>query len=140
MVHSDASSLEPLFKEILEALRGIVSWSWDTRFNVALGEFSANDKETVRGALQSHLTHVWDNVNVGDTSELAQWVPGHFLNVRPGQFLYTGAPLEGVWLYCAWWPWGDGQTVSIRIAPTCGVDEQTQNAGLLRDFQQWMGL
>ncbi len=140
MPHSDTSTLEPLFTGILQDLKGITSWSWDSRFNVALAEFSARDKEAVRSALQSYLKHVWDNANAGDSAELAQWVPGHFTSLRPGQLLYTGAPLEGVWVYCAWWPWGDGQTISIRIAPTHGVEAQAQDAGLLTDFQQWMGL
>ena len=32
-----------------------------------------------------------------------------------GQILFTSDPNRGVVLFCAWWPWGNGEKISIRV-------------------------
>ena len=42
-----------------------------------------------------------------------------------GQLLLTSAPSDGVGIYCAWWPWGNGKTISIRL----GVFHEEEGRG-----------
>jgi hypothetical protein len=41
-------------------------------------------------------------------------------------------------LFCAWWPWGNGKTISIRMAPwkkeTSVLEKGKQNEALKRCF------
>ncbi len=34
----------------------------------------------------------------------------------PGQLMFTSEPDRDILLCFAWWPWGNGSTISIRVA------------------------
>jgi hypothetical protein len=35
--------------------------------------------------------------------------------LRAGQLLLVGGPVGGITAFGLWWPWGDGETISMRV-------------------------
>jgi len=43
-------------------------------------------------------------------------------------------------LCCAWWPWGNGETISIRVAPFLGKLPEPQRIERINLFKGWFGM
>ena len=101
-------NLACVFGEALE-------WKWDGRFGTALAEFSSEKKADVLGALDLHLVSRWDIASIADAPEAVQALRKHLGGLMTGQLLLLSDPAAEPLVYCAWWPWGNGQRISIRI-------------------------
>jgi hypothetical protein len=115
---------EGLCGDLAEALVEILDWKWDGRFGTALAEFPLDKKGSVLEVLDRYLVGRWDSATIGEAPEIAQKVKGHLGGLMPGQLLFVSDVNDDSPIFCAWWPWGNGQTISIRI----GVFSETTNA------------
>ena len=113
----DKSDVEPLAQEILRAFQGFLSWRWDGRFETVLAEFGIDNRDYVRTILERHLSMTWDDSNIATAPDVVLIVNIRVARLRSGQLLFTSDPSPGALIFCAWWPWGDGKTISIRVAP-----------------------
>ena len=101
--------------ELVAALQADLSWEWDSRFETALAQISIEEKNGICTTLEKHMGTAWDSVTIDMAPERMQRVIGRLGGIMPGQLLYTvGLPEDGV-AFCAWWPWGNGKTISIRF-------------------------
>ena len=58
--------------------------------------------------------------------------------IRSTQQLFTTQLEQDVMSYVAWWPWGDGQTISIRVGLVLsGTIPDVDAASLQREFVGW---
>ena len=112
------SDFENVCREIFSAFQGVLSWKWESRFETALAEFSVDNKDRVRAILECYLTIAWDSSSIGNAPDHVQNIASHLGGLRAGQLLFTPDPNQDAFIFGAWWPWGDGQTISIRIAPS----------------------
>jgi len=92
-----------------------LEWKWDGRFGTALAEFPSGDSADALGALNLHLVSRWDIASIADAPEAVQALRKHLGGLMTGQLLLLSDPAAEPLVYCAWWPWGNGQRVSIRI-------------------------
>ena len=53
--------------------------------------------------------------------------------LRAGQLLMTGGPTGGLLAFGLWWPWGDGETISMRVG-LLDVDPNREPYRRLRDL------
>jgi hypothetical protein len=53
---------------IVERISGILSWKWDSRFETVLAEFGVDVNDSVRAALQRHLSMLWDSASIATAS------------------------------------------------------------------------
>jgi hypothetical protein len=60
--------------------------------------------------------------------------------LRPGQLFFNTNPNQDAFVFCAWWPWGDGQTVSIRLAPFDKKLSGSEEAELIELIKDWAGI
>src|SRR5438067_1951240 len=104
------SDIENVCRELLNAFQGILSWKWDGRFETVLAEFGVDGKDSVRTVLQRHLSMLWDSSNIATGADIVRAINVRVASLRSGQFLFTSDPHPGALVFCAWWPWGDGQT------------------------------
>ncbi len=104
-------------KGIEQALQGVLTWKWDSRFETVLAEFSVGRREEVCQALEEYLTFLWNRELIHEAPVNIQMLSNHLGGLMPGQMLFASDPEEDEFVFCAWWPWGDGETVSIRLAP-----------------------
>ncbi|MEE8321147.1 MAG: hypothetical protein V3R68_04835 [Gammaproteobacteria bacterium] len=114
------SDIENRCNEISGAFQGVLSWKWDDRFETVLAEFDVDNIDSVRAILERYLGTTWDSSNIGNAPDAVYRVNDDFGGLMPGQFLFTSDPDQDGFVYCAWWPWGNGNTVSLRIAPSQG--------------------
>jgi hypothetical protein len=54
--------------------------------------------------------------------------------------LFTSDPKRDALIFCAWWPWGDGKTISIRIAPFFKKLSDSETAAKIQLFKGWFGV
>lgn len=140
MLNYDTSNLEKTCTELVKAFEGKLAWKWDDRFNTALAEFDVNDQKDILKIIETHMGDIWDGGNFQKAPEIIQLVIKFFGGLHPGQELYTTNPERDDLLLCAWWPWGNGQTISIRL----GIFGQTltseENFELTLLFKDWFNL
>lgn len=136
----DSSQAELLCKELSGAFQGILSWKWDERFETALAEFKVENKARVHDELVLRLGSIWDVSNVESAPEVVKTIISGFGGMMPGQLLFTSDPQQAALVFCAWWPWGNGQTISLRIAPfyrNAAGSDTDKAAGQLKE---WFGV
>ena len=115
-MHLKKSNLEKVSRELLSASWGVFSWKWDHRFEAFLAEFSADNGDELRAILERDFSKVWDSLNIREAPDIVKMCNNNFGGLRSGQLLFTTDPSQNVFVFGAWWPWGDGETISLRIA------------------------
>ena len=140
MNQQNKESLEHVCKQLALAFDGVVSWKWDSRFETILAEFAADNKERIRSSLEQYLAHTWDSSTVANAPASVQTVTNRLGGLMPGQLLFTSGPDQESFMFGAWWPWGDGQTISIRLAPAGEKSSDSETAEQISRFRGWFGL
>jgi len=120
------AALETLAKATAEAFAGVLTWKWDGRFQAAVAEFDLSAQEKVRAVLRQHLAHSWDSATLGTAPAPVQAACAGLGGLQRGQLAFASGTQEPL-LFAAWWPWGNGRTVSLRVIPRTGsaVDPET---------------
>ena len=136
----DKLELDNICKELLSAFQGMLSWKWDSRFETVLAEFNVNDKNRVREILDRYFRSTWDSSNINKAPRTVIKVNAYLGNLRSGQMLLTSDATRTEYIYCAWWPWGDGRTISIRIAPCYKRLPDPEKAKKIEQFKGWFGI
>ena len=140
MQGKNISEIEKVCRALVNDFQGQVAWSWDNRFNAVLAEFNVNKKGSFAAILNQHFGSIWDSDRIGDAPDKVRWISGSLGGLMPGQLLFISEPAEGVIIFCAWWPWGNEKTISIRIAPcyrNMSASEQEEHVKLLLE---WFGM
>jgi len=131
----DKSEIELTCKNFLDAFQGKLTWKWDERTQTALAEINKDDEELVRNILHQNLNISWDDSNMESAPDTVRIIDSHLGKIRDGQELFTSDPDQAVFVFCAWWPWGNGKTVSVRMSPY-GVSlsdaEKTEISNMLK--------
>jgi hypothetical protein len=136
----DKTRLESEGKELFSAFQGSLSWKWDSRFETVLAEFGVDKKDNIRAILERYLSITWDSSNIGNAPGIVRTIDSRLGRLRPGQLLFTSDPKQDAIIFCAWWPWGDAKTISIRIAPSYGKLLDSEKAEKTRLFKGWFGI
>jgi len=101
--------------KFVEALQGDLSWQWDSRFKTVLTQFNTDEKDAVKKILECYLGTAWDSITIKTVPESMQSILARLGGIMTGQLFYgANLPENGI-VFCAWWPWGNGQTISIRL-------------------------
>ena len=134
------SNLESVCRELLTAFQGILSWKWDNWIETVLAEFGVDNKDNIRAILERYLGSSWDSSNIGKAPDIVQVINSNLGGLKPGQLLFTSDPSQDAIVFCAWWPWGDGKTISIRIAPLYMKLLDSEKAEQIQLFKRWFGI
>lgn len=140
MDDANRSGLENAGKELGSAFRGVLSWKWDSRFETVLAEFGAGQKDSIRATLERSLRITWNSSNIGNAPEIVQEINSHLGGLRSGQLLFTSDPDREAFIFCAWWPWGDGKSISIRIGSSFKKLPDSEKAEKVQLFKEWFGI
>jgi hypothetical protein len=115
VMHLKKSDLKKVCREFLTASWEVFSWRWDSRFEALVSEFSADDRDEFRAVLERDLSLVWDSSNIREAPDIVKVCNDNFGGLQSGQLLFTSDPNQDIFIFGAWWPWGDGETISLRI-------------------------
>ena len=132
--------LERVCKDMLDQLNDDLPWQWDGRFDTVMAELGDNLMDTVQSTLKKHFENIWDSSSIAAAPEIVLQLTESFSELMPGQLLFTSNPEMEAVVFCAWWPWGRGDRVSIRIATfypgEAGVTKDEQ----IEKLRTWFGL
>ena len=123
--------LKEACKELLSDFDGVLSWKWDKNFEALLAEFSVKDQEEISSILERHLSLKWDKNTFRKAPDIIKRNTGHLGDLNKGQMLFTSDSEENVFILAAWWPWGDGEVVSVRIASPGTESSVSEKTGIL---------
>ena len=140
MIDLIKSDLENVSRELVSAFQGILSWKWDSYFDSVLAEFDVEDKDSIRAVLERFLGSTWDRSNIGKASHIVQMVNSSYGGLRSGQLLFTSDPNRDEIIFGAWWPWGNGETISIRIAPYSMKVSDSEKGEQIKRFKDLFGI
>jgi hypothetical protein len=140
MSNTHKAELENDCKELLSAFQGMLSWKRDDRFDAVLAEFDVANKDRIREILERYLKFTWDNSNIKKAHRSVMKVNSYLGNLMSGQMLFTSDPNGDAYIYCAWWPWGNGKTISIRIAPCYKRLPDPEKAEKIKQFKGCFGI
>ncbi len=140
MQEQDQSVFENICKGFISEFNGILSWKWDGRFETVIGEFNKDNKDKVHNFLIQHLGNVWNNLNIDDAPDSIKIINRQLGGLEEGQILFTSDPEKDDLIFCAWWPWGDDQTISIRIAPSYNNFSELEKTELVSVIKSWFGI
>ena len=132
--------LDNICKELLSAFQGMLSWQWDSRFETVLAEFDIANKNSVHAILDRYLRSKWDSSNIDKAPRTVKKVNIDLGKLRTGQMLFTSDTTRTAYIYCAWWPWGNGKTISIRIAPCYKRLLDPEKAEKIKQFKGLFGI
>ncbi|RJO70579.1 MAG: hypothetical protein C4523_05005 [Myxococcales bacterium] len=136
----DAASLKVICMTLTDKSAGVHPWQWDDRFDAALVSFPAAQASRVETLLKPLFSNQWDVRTIRQAPETARRVATD-LGLRPEQRLYFTDPGQPAALFGAWWPWGNGQTVSLRVGITAADHlNDGELAALAADFKSWFGV
>jgi len=127
-------------KGIVKNFADTMSWKWDDRFEAVLAEFASDQKERVGDALKEFFPFSWGSSDMREAPDRIKKI-GNFLGgVFPGQMIFVAATDREPLLFCAWWPWGNDKTISIRIAPFSETHDEMEMDDLFAHFKSWFGV
>ena len=127
------ASLKEFFQRLAEKLAR-PAWTWDPRFGCVLCELKVpEEREDVLAVLRDLFSDTWTSAEIADAPDVVQTVRRHLGGVMFGQILFTCDSADEGTAYCAWWPWGDGRTTSIRVGWADGPEEGVAVEATLRD-------
>ncbi|MFT2090240.1 hypothetical protein [Paraglaciecola sp. 2405UD69-4] len=102
-------------KSALDALTPIVKWKYDNFHKVMLAEFSVDKEEQVLITLQQIFPDSWDAKSIKKAPPKVKHYAGPFAKLVKKQKLLSANPDNHPRVMAAWWPWGHGATVSVRL-------------------------
>ncbi|MBU1344763.1 MAG: hypothetical protein KKE44_15180 [Proteobacteria bacterium] len=140
MLEYDLSKFEKSCCQLFEVFKNQLTWKWDSRFETVLAEFSVKEKASVQKSIKTHMGTTWDDGNSGNAPETVKMIINCFGGMNPGQQLFTSDPEKDDIVLCAWWPWGNGQTISIRLGVFANTLNDDDNKELTRLFRGWFDL
>ena len=137
MVGEPRVAVENKLRELADELGEIVGWKWDGRFGTALAEFSADMKDEVLALLEKHLISSWNSFSVKKAPDVVQEIARNLGGLMAGQLLLLSDSNQAPFIFCAWWPWGNGTKISIRLAPFIKDLAAEDAAALTTIFRGW---
>lgn len=129
MATQSSYTIEKICTRIYSECNSLVTWNWDDRFQAVLSEFPAKQENEVISVLEKHFDSCWDEETIDYAPGKVRSVAKGLGEVRKGQRLYCTDPDSDALLLGAYWPWQNGEKVSLRMM----VDVAAIDLGLGQD-------
>ncbi len=140
MLNYNTTLLEKKCRKLVETFDNQLSWKWDSRFETVLAEFSTEEKDSVCKIIKTQMCFNWDKNNASKAPGLVKMIIDSFGGLQKDQQLFTSEPDNEEFLLCAWWPWQNGKTVSIRLGVFADSLSDEENKELTLLFKDWFNL
>ncbi len=140
MPNHNTLKIEQSCRQLIKSFEKQISWEWDGRFETALAQFNVKDKEWAHKIIENHMGNIWVAENKKDAPAVIKDTIKSLGGLEPGQKLYTSAIDDNGLILCAWWPWGNGETISIRIGIIADSLSEEENKELDQMLRTWFNL
>lgn len=119
---------------------GSFRWQWDTRFNVALVVIDKNSMAAILALISQEFKQNWNNANIDSAPEAIMDVVNNVFGIQPGQILFNSDDQNDLILLAAWWPWGNGASISLRIGLFQPKEQAISPADMEKLLREWFSL
>jgi len=136
-MRNELADIEACCKHILKKGRIVLSWEWDDYIGAMLATFDVKHTDHVRGVLDNGFTSQWETREITKAPASIQRIAYGLGGLRPTQRLYVTPDAEQIMAYGAWWPWGNDETISIRVGLVLGQMDDIAAAKLHAEFIGW---
>ena len=111
------------------------AWQWDDRLETALVTFSREENESVLALLDRVFSSCWTSGTLSTAPQEVRQLIDEAAGLDAGQRFYH-SPLDGgAFIFGAVWPWGNGQTISLRVGY-----REPDKAAALEELKAWFAL
>jgi hypothetical protein len=90
-------------------------WSWDKRLSCVTSSFADEIEAGARAAASGSFPSEWTSNTLQKAPQLVRDIVERAGGIRSGQRVLSSPVVGNAFIYCLWWPWGDGMTTSVRI-------------------------
>ncbi|MCP4138029.1 MAG: hypothetical protein GY754_44105 [bacterium] len=115
----------------------VYRWQWDRRLGVGFIAFAKEDLEVIFSAVTKAFDMKWDSSNY-NTSAFMPKLVDHLAGMSDLQLVFTSEGLEDAVVYAAWWPWGDGSNISLRVGLFRTGNEPVGNEEAKAFLEDWL--
>ena len=140
MNDSDRLEMEKICVQLYEAFQGVFTWRWDSRLKAVLAEFSVDIEDSVRETLERYFSMTWHTGNIGQSPDTLRFVNTYLGGLWEKQLLFTSEPTPEGFVFCVWWPWSNGKTVSIRVSPFYYKLNDLQMVELIKKLKHYFAI
>lgn len=93
-----------------------LEWEWDAKHQVILTHFARNFAQDILTVVERNLPDTWHNKNIKKAPKALREQLSPYGKLSTEQKILTmSATDESPGLIVIWWPWGHGNTYSLRI-------------------------
>ena len=115
MAVRNAFDIEKICSRIYSECNSLVTWNWDDRFHAVLSEFPSDQEEEVISVLEKYFDTCWDEETIDYAPGKIRSVAKDLGEIRQGQRLFSSDPEQDALLLGAFWPWQNGEKISLRM-------------------------
>jgi hypothetical protein len=90
-------------------------WSWDARFNAVAASFAIELEPAVRTSAMHAFPRGWTLKTIAEAPAALRALVDRTGGLRARQRLLAGDELVAPSLFGLWWPWGNGDKITLRI-------------------------
>jgi hypothetical protein len=137
MIKEKWMELEFACRELQTKGKDLFKWQWNARVNAVSTSFHIKDKDQVLSILSEKKASIWNRKNIADADAVVKQTANTLGGLWDNQQLFT-YPGTDIGLAIAWWPWLNGQTVSLVLIPMANqeIPEDVLD-GLMDSFRAW---
>jgi hypothetical protein len=118
----------------------IFHWEWDGRLRAALAAFPRRHAARAHAVLGQSFAHCCTSASLDGATPRLREIASALGGLWAGQELFVSEPQPALVLCASWWPWGDGETISVRIRLLANGAPPTEESGLLAELRRWFAL
>ncbi|HEY5924579.1 MAG TPA: hypothetical protein VIV11_23030 [Kofleriaceae bacterium] len=108
-------------------------WSWDGRFHMIAASFSRDLEPKARASAMHAFPRGWTAKSLDNAPPEMQALAERTGGLRSGQRLLGGDELIAPQLFGLWWPWGGGDTITLRVG-IADADPATEPLSTIREL------
>jgi hypothetical protein len=90
-------------------------WSWDSRILCVTSSFNNEYEDQARQAIAAALPLQWTAETLATATPRLRALVERTGGLRADQFVVSAGPYAGLIPFGLWWPWRDGDTISMRL-------------------------
>jgi hypothetical protein len=136
-MRNELSEIESCCKGIITETSGLLTWEWDDYIGAFLATFPPDLAPQIETICDKYFVSRWGTASLDKIPPSVLAIADSLGGLRNTQRLLVTRPGEFVMAYGAWWPWGDGKTISLRIGLVTDKVPEHAKDEFFKEFSEW---
>lgn len=113
----ESAPWQPVFDQLRELSESwpAPEWSWDTRLSMIASSFERAHEAAATTSAARALPQSWTSKTLDTAPAVLRALAERTGGLRAKQLLLGNDQHAGIVIYGLWWPWGSGDTITLRI-------------------------